>query len=248
MTQANKTVTKAALEHAHVPESAFGKWFLRTGVWTHRVLEIALQDLCELMSVKSAGQTPQFDVIVDVACGYGESLAKLNSRFSPKKLIAMDIDPEMLDEAVKKAERDKLDNVETVQCSNSKIALPDNSVDMLFCHQSFHHLIYMEEAMAEYFRVLKPGGVMLFAESTKRYIHSWVIKWLFRHPMKVQKTADEYLELIRGSGFSIDDAQISYPFLWWSREDLGIMENLFGRKPPVDREEPLVNLIAVKPV
>ncbi|MCJ8270969.1 MAG: class I SAM-dependent methyltransferase, partial [Psychrosphaera sp.] len=119
---------------------------------------------------------------------------------------------------------------------------------MLFCHQSFHHLIYMEEAMAEYFRVLKPGGVLLFAESTKRYIHSWVIKWLFRHPMKVQKTADEYLELIRGSGFSIDDAQISYPFLWWSREDMGIMENLFGRKPPVEREETLVNLIAVKPL
>ncbi|MCJ8274813.1 MAG: methyltransferase domain-containing protein, partial [Psychrosphaera sp.] len=96
-----KAGTKAALEPAHGPESAFGKWFLRTGVWTHRVLEIALQDLCQLMSHKTSTQNPQFDVIVDVACGYGESLAKLNSRVSPKKRIAMDIDPEMLDEAAK---------------------------------------------------------------------------------------------------------------------------------------------------
>ena len=27
---------------------------------------------------------------------------------------------------------------------------------------------------------LKPGGVMLFAESTRRYIHSWIIRLLFR--------------------------------------------------------------------
>lgn len=236
-----------ALEHAHVPETTFGKWFLRTGVWTHRVLEIALQDLCRLLAKNGAEQNQQFDVIVDVACGYGESLAKLNKCFAPKKLIAMDIDQEMLDESEKKATRNKLDNVDYIRCSNSKMDLPDNSVDMLFCHQSFHHLIYMEEAIQEYFRVLKPGGVLLFAESTKRYIHSWVIRLLFRHPMKVQKTADEYLDLIRGAGFRIDDAQISYPFLWWSREDMGVMENWFGRKPNEKREETLINLIAEKP-
>jgi len=127
------------------------------------------------------------------------------------------------------------------------MTLEDNSVDMIFCHQSFHHLIYQNEAIAEYFRVLKPGGVLLFAESTKRYIHSWVIKWLFRHPMKVQKTADEYLALIRNAGLSVNEDQISYPFLWWSREDLGILENWFGRKPPIEREETLINLIAYKP-
>jgi ubiquinone/menaquinone biosynthesis C-methylase UbiE len=63
----------------------------------------------------------------------------------------------------------------------------------VFCHQTFHHIVEQEAAMAEFFRVLKPGRVLLFAESTRRYIHSLPIRLLFRHPMEVQKTAEEYI-------------------------------------------------------
>ena len=143
---------------------------------------------------------------------------------------------------------EKLNNVEYVRCSSSMIELPDNSVDMLLCHQTFHHLIYQVEAINEFYRILKPGGVLLFAESTKRYIHSWIIKLLFRHPMKVQKTAEEYLALVRSANFIVPEDKISYPYLWWSREDLAIKENLFGIKPAPDKEETLINLIAQKPL
>jgi ubiquinone/menaquinone biosynthesis C-methylase UbiE len=134
--------------------------------------------------------------------------------------------------------------------SASQIALPDDSVDLLFCHQTFHHLVEQEAAIAEFFRVLKPGGVMLFAESTRRYIHSWIIRLLFRHPMEVQKTADEYLALVRSAGFEVGPSAVSYPFLWWSREDLGLAERCLGIRPPPpgQREETLINLAAVKPL
>jgi ubiquinone/menaquinone biosynthesis C-methylase UbiE len=105
-----------------------------------------------------------------------------------------------------------------------------------------------ESAIKEFFRVLKPGGRLLFAESTRKYIHSWIIKWLFRHPMDVQKTAEQYLQLIRDSGFSVRDRNISYPYLWWSRSDLGIMERWFKRPIPNDKEETLINLVATKPL
>jgi len=126
--------------------------------------------------------------------------------------------------------------------------LEENSVDLLFCHQTFHHIIEQEAAIKEFYRILKPGGILLFAESTKRYIHSLYIRLLFRHPMHVQKTAEEYIELIKNTGFTISSDSISYPFLWWSREDLGILENWFGIKPPKNKEETLVNLIAQKPL
>ncbi|XPF95674.1 class I SAM-dependent methyltransferase [Colwellia sp. RE-S-Sl-9] len=234
---------KNVLAEAHVPESAFGKWFLRSNTWTDYVLEVALEDLTHLL--KDSPRT--FNVIADVGCGYGRSMKKLNDRYSPERLIAMDIDQEMLDETKKEVALHNLNNVEYVRCSSSMIKLEDNSVDMVFCHQTFHHLIYQPEALKEFLRILKPGGIFMFAESTKRYIHSWIIRLLFRHPMSVQKTADEYLTLIKDSGFTVNDEQISYPFLWWSREDLAIGENLFGIKPPTDREETLINLIAVKP-
>ena len=120
---------------------------------------------------------------------------------------------------------------------------------MLFCHQTFHHITDQESAIKEFYRVLKPGGIMLFAESTKKYIHSWIIKWLFRHPMDVQKTADEYLALISSAGFQYQDRNISYPYLWWSRSDLGLLNRMLKFPLPKQghREETLLNLVATKP-
>jgi len=94
--------------------------------------------------------------------------------------------------------------------------------------------------------VLKPGGLLLFAESTRKYIHSWIIRLLFRHPMDVQRSAEEYLSMIRSVGFSLAPGEISYPYLWWSRGDLGLLERWFGITPPRLREETLVNLVAIR--
>ncbi|SFM05512.1 class I SAM-dependent methyltransferase [Rugamonas rubra] len=227
----------------HVPETAFGKWFLRTNTWTVHVLERAIADLQRLMPADAVRHA----VVADVGCGYGRSLHKLQQRFAPERLIAMDIDPEMLRAAA--AEMAGLGlAAEYICCSSSNIALPDDSVDLLFCHQTFHHLIDQERAIAEFHRVLKPGGVLLFAESTRRYIHSWIIRLLFRHPMEVQKTAPEYLAMVRAAGFAVPDAAVSYPFLWWSREDLGVLETVLRIKPAARREETLINLVARKPL
>ena len=78
----------------------------------------------------------------------------------------MDIDPEMLRESAKEVAALGI-GADFVCCSSSNIKLDDNSVDLLFCHQTFHHLIDQERAIEEFFRVLKPGGVLLFAESTR---------------------------------------------------------------------------------
>lgn len=226
----------------YVPETTFGKWFLRTNTWTSQVLEKALEDLERLIPEKQNS----YETVVDVGCGYGRSLAKLNNRFSPNRLIGMDIDPEMIEHASKEVDKEGV-SAEFIQGSSSQLKLPDSSVDLLFCHQTFHHLIEQEEAISEFFRVLKPGGILLFAESTKRYIHSWMIKLLFRHPMSVQKTSEEYIAMIRDTGFKIKENSISFPYLWWSREDLGIAQNWFGVQPKEEREETLVNLVAIKP-
>lgn len=228
---------------AYVPETRFGQWFLQTNTWTVHVLERALCDLERLIPDRKAS----YPIVVDVGCGWGRSLQKLNERFRPERLIGMDIDPHMLEASAREAAQASI-KAELIQGSSSNIRLADNSVDLLFCHQTFHHLIEQEQAIAEFFRVLKPGGVMLFAESTKRYIHSWMIRLLFRHPMEVQKTAAEYLALIRNAGFVVKPEAISYPYLWWSREDLGIAERWFRIRPPAEREETLINLVAVKPM
>lgn len=202
-----------------------------------------MQDLDRLIPRRR----PSYPVIVDAGCGGGRSLKKLHQRFSPGQLIGIDIDPGMLEVSAQAAARDAL-RVTLIAGSSSRLPLASSSVDLLFCHQTFHHLVEQEQAIHEFFRVLKPGGIMLFAESTRRYIESWIIMLLFRHPMEVQRSADEYLQMIRGAGFAVAPESISFPYLWWSRADLGILERWFGVRPPANREETLINLVATKPV
>lgn len=226
----------------HVPETRFGKWFLKTETWRVHVLERAVADLVGLIPERRAS----YGVVVDVGCGSGYSLPKLAQRFAPRELIGVDIDPQMLQAAREEADRAGI-APRLVEASSSRMPLPDASADMLFCHQTFHHLVEQEEALREFLRVLKPGGILLFAESTRRYIHSWIIRALFRHPMDVQRTAPEYLQMLREAGFVVPDSAVSYPYLWWSRGDLGILERWFGIQPSADREETLLNLVAIKP-
>jgi ubiquinone/menaquinone biosynthesis C-methylase UbiE len=105
-----------------------------------------------------------------------------------------------------------------------------------------------DRSLAEFRRVLKPGGVLLFAESTDAYIKSWVIRLLFRHPMQVQKSADGYLDMIRNAGFAFGPQNVSMPYLWWSRAaDFGLLERLGLHRPlPGKRRETLVNVAAIK--
>lgn len=225
----------------HVAESRFGIWFLGTATWTTHVLTRAIKDLERLIPDRRAS----YPVVVDVGCGWGRSFSLLNERFAPQQLIGIDVEPEMLAISAKTIESKGL-KVELKQGDSAALPLADQSADMLFCHQTFHHLVHQHEALAEFHRVLKPGGVLLFAESTKAYIHSWIIRLLFRHPMDVQRTAPEFLQMIRGAGFEIQEKSISYPFLWWSRSDLGIFERVFRIRPRANHEETLINLVAVK--
>jgi ubiquinone/menaquinone biosynthesis C-methylase UbiE len=169
----------------------------------------------------------------------------LYETLAPQRIIAVDFEPVCLERAAARIEELPVD---LRQGDISALELADSSVDILFCHQTFHHLTRQRQALAEFYRVLKPGGLFLFAESTRAYICSWIIRLLFRHPMEAQHTAGEYLQMIRDQGFEVAAENVSYPYLWWSRSDLGLLERI-GIPPPKPgkREETLINLVATKP-
>jgi len=228
-------------EIALVPETRIGFWFLGTETWTRRVIRVALQDLVRLIPERKSA----YPVVLDVGCGQGKSFRPLIEHFAPQRMIGVDADERALERARAEA-RKEATPIELHQRDVASLGLADSSVDLVFCHQTFHHLVRQEQALREFYRVLKPGGVLLFAESTRAYIHSWIIRLLFRHPMHLQRSAEEYMAMLRQQGFGFEPRNVSMPYLWWSRPDLGAME-WFGFGVPEKREETLLNLAALKP-
>jgi ubiquinone/menaquinone biosynthesis C-methylase UbiE len=226
---------------AFVEETRFGNWFLRTPTWKRSVLNRALTDLQRMLPADKT-----YPLILDTGCGFGISFAELARCFSPERIVAIDPAPGLEERAGEAATACPCP-VDLRTDNAAQMDFPDSHFDMVFCHQTYHHIVAQEEAMAEFFRVLKPGGVLLFAESTKKYIHSLPIRLLFRHPMHVQRTAPEYMDMVRQAGFELPDANISTPYLWWSRPDIGFLEWI-GRPVPTQREETMVNAVAYKPM
>ncbi len=155
----------------YVEETPIAARFLSSFVW-HHVLRVAINDLMHLCGE----QAPHGGVLLDVGCGQGKSSRLLREAFQPQRMIGLDADPHSLELSRTEAEREHL-SLELIAGDCAGIHLPDASVDIVFCHQTFHHLVEQERALTEFWRVLKPGGWLLFAESTKAYIDSWVIRW-----------------------------------------------------------------------
>jgi len=84
------------------------------------------------------------------------------------RLVATDISPGMLGELVATAERLGLD-LETEAADAERLPFEDESFDLVFGHAVLHHLPDLPAALAEFRRVLRPGGTLAFCGEPSRY-------------------------------------------------------------------------------
>ena len=223
-----------------VRDTRVGAWLVTSDLWARFVVRAAFRELLGLLGRRRR----RYAAILDVGCGGGAALPLLDRRFAPERLVGVDPDPEMIAWARRAATRCRC-RVDLKLGDAAALELADESLDMIFCHQTFHHVTDPEGAAGEFYRVLRPGGVLLFSESCAPFIRSWLVRALFRHPMAAQRLAEEYLALLRRTGFCFDGADVSTPYPWWSRPDLGLRERL-GRPLPARRAETVVNVVAFK--
>ena len=126
---------ESTLKSAHwVPETQVGAWFQRTSIWRDYVLTPGVE---AMRSVLQAGSSGTYDRILDAGCGDGVAFELLNAHFKPKEIIAVDIDSK----AIQRAQAAALPyrNIVDVRLGDvTQLALDDNSIDMVFCHQTLH--------------------------------------------------------------------------------------------------------------
>jgi len=225
------------------PETRFGTWFISSRVWTDYVVRDTVVDLVRLLGRDRRVPRP---VILDVGCGVGGALPLLDDAFAPARLVARDHDTALLARAARQALPRCRCPVDLAVADAERLDLRDESVDVVLCHQTLHHVADSRAVAGELYRVLRPGGPLLVAESCRPFTASRRVRLLFRHALHHQRRAGAWVDLVRDTGFVVEPERINTPDPWWSRPDFGLRA-LLGRPGPPPPDPMVVHFVALKP-
>lgn len=101
--------------------------------------------------------------VLDVATGAGHTALCFAPRVA--EVIATDLTAAMLATAARLAGERKLANVRFEPADAELLTYPDGSFDAVTCRLAFHHFPNPRQALAEFARVLKPGGALGFTDN-----------------------------------------------------------------------------------
>jgi SAM-dependent methyltransferase len=105
------------------------------------------------------------DVVADIGAGSGYFTFRLAERVGPKgKVLAVDIQPEMLAIIRDRMKARKLGNIEPILGTDTDPKLPTSAVDLILMVDVYHEFAYPWEMMEAMIRSLKPGGRLVFVE------------------------------------------------------------------------------------
>jgi ubiquinone/menaquinone biosynthesis C-methylase UbiE len=126
---------------------------------TERETQEQPQLVIDALEIKS-GQT-----IADLGAGSGYYSFRIAPLVGPAgKVLAIDIEPAMLDAIALRARREHIGNVATVRSSAQDPNLAPGSVDLLFMVDVYHELEYPYEMLTRVRTALKPRGRVALVE------------------------------------------------------------------------------------
>lgn len=134
-------------------------------------------DTLEKAALAKALPDRKYERALDVGIGNGRLLPIYASH--AKHITGMDISSEQLDQATQAA-RDLGINFDTKLCQEaSKIEIPDNSYDLIICSRVLQHVYDWRESVAEFARILKPGGDLVLLTYNRASVYG--LKKYYQH-------------------------------------------------------------------
>lgn len=103
-------------------------------------------------------------VVADIGAGSGYFTFKLAEKVPKGKVIAVDIQQEMIDILKKRRKAFGIENVETLLSVEDDTRLPENEVDAVLLVDAYHEFSFPREMLASMYRALKPGGRIFLLE------------------------------------------------------------------------------------
>ncbi len=104
------------------------------------------------------------DVVADIGAGTGYFTFRISPHVPEGKVLAVDIQPEMLDQIRTRMEADSVANVEPLLGTVKNPNLPNNAVDVTLIVGSYHEFSHPHEMMQHIVAALQPGGRLVLVE------------------------------------------------------------------------------------
>ncbi|MDY0308028.1 MAG: class I SAM-dependent methyltransferase [Desulfovibrionaceae bacterium] len=131
-------------------------------------------------------------LVLDAGCGCGASLALLEEHGA--RAVGLDLNAGFLRESRGRKLR-------VARADLAELPLPDGCADLIVCECAWN-LTNKEQVLAEFFRVLRPGGVLALADIYARGYRSgeWPVRCCFAQATDLQTVMEQVAE----AGFEID--------------------------------------------
>lgn len=143
---------------------------------------------------------------LDIATGAGHTAAALAPHV--RSVVAVDLTPEMIEQARALAASRGLDNVEARVMDAEALDLPDQSFDVVTARIAPHHFLDIRRAVREMARVLRPGGRLGLEDSCApadpaldRFINH--VDWLHDRTHVRSYTQAEWEGMLREAGLEV---------------------------------------------
>jgi ubiquinone/menaquinone biosynthesis C-methylase UbiE len=162
-----------------------------------------LQEVLELAQPKPG------DLALDVATGTGNTAFALAPYV--RRVIGLDMTPEMLDEARRITAENAIKNTHWVLGDAEALPFHDETFDLYTVRAAPHHFADVDAFLREAFRVLKPDRDAAFIDcappaAAREVLHEVEVR---RDPSHVRSlTVDEWAERLERAGFDVELATI----------------------------------------
>ncbi len=157
--------------------------------------------------------TPDMSLL-DVGCGTGQTSAYI-AKYYPCKIVAIDINPNMLEKARQKFADYQLD-IPLIRANAMDLPFHKDSFDIILSESVTTFTDNIRRTLREYSRVLKPGGILLAIEGTALLpLEKAEIKELKSIlGIALLPTKNEWCQLFQEVGFNFVRVLYQQPMNW----------------------------------